>query len=495
MLRPGFGSIGGPLLQSILYGIIFLFCVVVCLTIRSRMLRQAVLLAASYALYISWGPWFAAVLLTSTMMNFLLGLWLHHRASALWLSVGIVLNVAILCTFKYLPEIAVQLPFASLQRFSHLALPVGLSFWTFQAISYLLDLYRGEELNPSFVEFALYMSFFPVTIAGPICRMPEMLPQFRSIETTSWNDISRGLCRIATGAFMMLLARLLGQGVWSGDGINSGFDHLTRWSGPDVWCLSFGYGMQLFFDFAGYSHIAIGAAQMLGVTIPENFARPFGSTTPSIFWTRWHMSLSSWIRDYIFLPSAVIRRALWWRYLMLVMSMVVFGMWHKATVLFIIWGSYHGVLLVLHRQIQRLRQQLGWVPPERIWAAFSWITSTSLLALGWLFFRASSLQQVREMIAAVFSASSYLSQNLSRELYGIVIVLGLGYAAVLATIDILDRYEMKEELADPLSRFLARLARNRWYWVLPLYVLALLIVFMITVAQGGSASQLMYRQF
>ena len=116
-----------------------------------------------------------------------------------------------------------------------------------------------------------------------------------------------GLCRIATGLLMMQIAQLLGKGILSGQGINAGFDQATNWSGPDVWCLALGYGLQVFFDFAGYSHIAIGAARMLGFTVPENFARPFASTTPSIFWTRWHMSLSFWIRDYVFLPLAMLR--------------------------------------------------------------------------------------------------------------------------------------------------------------------------------------------
>src|SRR5208337_1665002 len=121
---------------------------------------------------------------TSTVMNYLVGEWLRRKRSGLTLSVGILLNLALLSTFKYLPEAAVHLPFSSLQRFAHFALPLGISFWTFQAMSYLFDVYRGEELAPSFVEFALYMGFFPVVISGPICRMPEMLPQFRSEEIT-----------------------------------------------------------------------------------------------------------------------------------------------------------------------------------------------------------------------------------------------------------------------------------------------------------------------
>ena len=255
------------MIREILYSLVFLVSVVVCVNVRSRRVRQSILLFGSYVLYLSWGVWFTGVLLTSTGMNFLLGRSLRQKPTWLTLTIGILLNLAFLGSFKYLPEVAVNLPIASLQTFAQLALPLGISFWTFQAMSYLFDLYRGEELDPSFVEFALYMAFFPVAISGPICRMPDMLPQFRSEKITSRSDIGRGFARIATGVLMMQLARLLGQGILSGDGINSGFDHATRWSGADVWCLGFGYGLQLFFDFAGYSHIAIGAAKALGFDV------------------------------------------------------------------------------------------------------------------------------------------------------------------------------------------------------------------------------------
>jgi len=139
--------------------------------------------------------------------------------------------------------------------------------------------------------------------------------------------------------------------------------------------------MQLFLDFAGYSHIAIGAARALGFTVPENFARPFQSTNPSIFWTRWHMSLSFWIRDYVFLPLAVVRREMWWRNFALVVSMILFGLWHKATVLFVLWGCYHGVLLVLHRQIQQLQRKFDWTPPSALWTPISWLVTIALVSL------------------------------------------------------------------------------------------------------------------
>lgn len=488
------------MVQVISYGLGFLLCVLLFAKVRARATRQAVLLIGCCALYLTWGVWFAAVLLASTVMNFLLGKLLRRKPSALVLSIGILLNLALLGCFKYLPEVAVSLPLASLQKFSHLALPLGISFWTFQAMSYLFDLYREEELDPSFVEFALYMTFFPVVVSGPICRMPDMLPQFRAGETTPAHAIARGLSRIATGVLMMELARLLGQGILSGDGIDSGFDRLTQWSGSDVWCLAFGYGFQLFLDFAGYSHIAIGAAQALGFTVPENFARPFQSTTPSIFWTRWHMSLSFWIRDYVFLPLAVVRREVWWRNLALVVSMILFGLWHKASLLFILWGLYHGVLLVLHRQVQVLQrkfeQKFDWTPSATLWTPISWVVTISLISLGWIFFRAHSLMEVRRMLSAVLLPSSYSAHFLTGSLYGLVGSVAVGYTTVLM-VEALDRYSSGTEASGSGSGsgFIAVAARNRWFWILPLYVLLLLLVVFVTHTRGANAAQFMYRRF
>jgi alginate O-acetyltransferase complex protein AlgI len=485
------------LFREILYSLVFLLLVAVFAKVRRRSVRQPILLIASYLLYFSWGVWFAGVLLTSTLMNFLFGKWLRRRPTRLVLTAGILLNLALLASFKYFPEVAVNLPLSSLQRFPHLALPLGISFWTFQAMSYLFDLYRGEEIDPSIFEFALYMVFFPVTISGPICRMPDMLPQFRSGAITPWKDIRRGFARIATGVLMMQLARLLGQGILSGDGINRGFDRVTLWTGTDVWCLAFGYALQLFFDFAGYSHMAIGAAQALGFTVPENFARPFQSTTPSIFWTRWHMSLSFWIRDYVFLGLATLRREMWWRNLALVLSMVLFGLWHKASVLFLLWGGYHGVLLVLHRQIQQIQRKFDWSPPTALWTPLSWLATTALISLGWILFRANSLPQAAQMLSAVFSPASYLSHFLSGSLYLLVLALAAGYATVLLINGALDRSSIEPAAApaDLPSPALAAIARYRWHWIPPLYGLALIVALIVTHGQDAGAAQFMYRRF
>ena len=492
------------LTQIIGYTAALLLCLAVFATIRSSRLRQITLLIASYALYLSWAPWFAAVLLASTAVNFVTGKRLRTNPSGLVLSGGIVFNLSLLCAFKYLPEASVHLPFSSVQRFAHLALPLGISFWTFQAMSYLFDLYQGEEMNPTFFEFALYMVFFPVTISGPVCRMFEMLPQFRSEDAPRATNIFRGFQRIAIGVLMMQVAKLLGQGILAGDSINSGFDRVNHWTGADVWCLAFGYGLQLFFDFAGYSHIAIGAAQALGFTVPENFARPFASTSASVFWTRWHMSLSFWIRDYVFFPLMQMRRQIWWRNLCLLISMILFGLWHKASLLFLIWGCYHGVLLVLHRQIEGLQRKYDWTPPRIPWTAVSWIATMALVNLGWIFFRTQSPAQARQMLTAIFSPASYSEHFLSGSLYLLVVAVSVGYAAVLLISDALERghsFVVDEQSSggiaqshspSGLSQFIVQW---RWFWITPLYALALLFLLILTLSHGTSTAQLMYGNF
>ena len=484
------------LYRLLLYVVALLVGLLVLTKARSRVIRQAVLLIASYALYVTWGVWFLAVLLASTVINFLVARWLKRRSTPLVLWSGLAFNLLLLSTFKYIPGIAVSIPIASLQKFSHLALPLGISFWTFQAMSYLFDLYRDEELDPSFVEFALYMAFFPVVISGPICRLPDMLSQFRSEQPPSRDDINRGLCRIATGVLMMQIAQLLGKGILSGQGINAGFDQATGWSGPDVWCLAFGYGLQVFFDFAGYSHIAIGAARMMGFVVPENFARPFSSTTPSIFWTRWHMSLSFWIRDYVFLPLAVLSRQDWWRKFCLLIAMVLFGIWHKATFLFVLFGCYHGVLLILHRQAQQVQRRFDWQPSAKAWTAFSWLLTMALISLGWIFFRAGSLAQSGEMFSALLSPASYSRHVIHLSLYLLVLGLSVSYAVVLSVIDVLDGYSERLQATRNTSRsdLIATAVRDRWSWIAPLWATACVLVTTL-MPQARAANVFMYRFF
>ena len=339
----------------------------VALPLRSARVRQVLLLLSSYLFYAVWGLDFLAILIGSSLVNYAYGSFLRRSPTAARLWVGVLINLSILSIFKYLPLLAgIASPTSDFAHSLHrIVMPIGVSFWTFQALSYLFDLYREEEIKPSLMEFLLYMAFWPTVLSGPVCRLPQMLPQFRQASSVKWEDVKVGARRILIGLTMKaVLAQLLEAGLQPGEGVAAGFDQVkTGWGGFDVWILAIGFAFQLYFDFGGYSNIVIGTARLFGIRLQENFDRPYLSTSPSVFWTRWHMSLSFWIRDYLFLPLAMLRRQRWWRHLALVISMVLFGIWHKGSVLFVLWGSYHGLLLVVQRQFQELRRRFRFILP------------------------------------------------------------------------------------------------------------------------------------
>jgi D-alanyl-lipoteichoic acid acyltransferase DltB (MBOAT superfamily) len=349
-----------------------------------------------------------------------------HR---LW--AGISFNILLLVFFKYIPSLpeifSTNLLFINVLH--TFFMPIGISFWTFQALSYLFDLYQEKDVAPSLLEFCLYLAFWPTVLSGPVCRLSEMLYQFRQAFIPNWEDVAKGTERIIIGLFMkIVLAQLLANGISPGEGIIAGFDQINRdWGGMDVWLLALGFGFQLFFDFAGYSHIVIGAARLFGFKLQENFDKPYFSATPSIFWTRWHMSLSFWIRDYVFLPFATMRRGLGWLNCSLILSMTLFGLWHGATLPFILWGFYQGCLLALHRQFQKIRKQWrGNFSP--FWGTFlSWCLTFMLITLGWIFFRANNISQVMLMLAALFNPTSYGHMILRPNFYIITPLIILGY--------------------------------------------------------------------
>ncbi len=481
------------ILRIVLYALVLVAGVLLLARVRSHILRQSFLLIAGFALYLTWGPWFLAVLLTSILVNYTFGQWMRRNPALSVLWFGLAFNLGLLCAFKYLPPLAAN--FSQGQALSRIALPLGISFWTFQAMSYLLDIYRGEELDPTLTEFALYMSLFVVAISGPICRMPDMLPQFRSEMTSSPADRGRGLCRIATGLLMMEVAQLLGKGIVSGQGINAGFDQMSNWSGLDVWCLAIGYGLQVFFNFAGYSHIAIGAAKMLGLVVPENFSRPFTSLSPSVFWTRWHMSLSFWIRDYVFLPLTMMWRATWWRKFCLLLSMVIFGVWHKGTLLFVLFGCFHGLLLVSHREIQQMQRRFNLEFEGSPWTVLSWLATFASISLGWIFFRSNSLAEAGSMFAALLSPSSYLRHTLHSSLFGLVLTIGIIYGLTLVVIDQLEHYALRSGDQDERAQVsVAVIAmRERWVWLAPIWGATSILVLTLLPEQSRAANIFMYR--
>ncbi len=217
------------------------------------------------------------------------------------------------------------------------------------------------------------------------------------------------------------------QGLVTGAGVAAGFDQNHLLGGLDAWFLAIGFGFQLFFDFAGYSHIVIGAAQIVGFQLDENFDSPFIAVTPSEFWTRWHMSLSSWIRDYVYVPIATMRREVWWRYFALLLSMTLFGLWHGAKTTFVLWGTYQGLLLVLHRLIQQFRRNRSIEMPVALDTALSWAVSFMAVSMGWIFFRANDLKQALAMLGSIASPQTYLHPVLAPSYYLMISVVLLMY--------------------------------------------------------------------
>jgi len=503
----------------ILTGILALSCA--ARFIRLVILRQLLLLSISYWAYAHWaGVPFLLLLIASSLVNYFWGSVLRRRPTTALLWVGIGLNVFLLGFFKYVPAMIAEWPEAASAGFLRdIILPLGISFWTFQGISYLFDLYREEELDPSLLEFCLYMAFWPTVASGPVARLPKMLPQFRQTSTAVGDDFSVGAVRIVQGIFMkFVLAHLLNVGLSPGGGVSAGFDEVApARSGLDVWALAIGYGFQIFFDFAGYTNIVVGAARLIGIQLPENFNRPYLSTTPSIFWTRWHMSLSFWIRDYVFMPLVTLRRNVWWPYAGLIISMVIFGFWHGAKLTFAAWGLYHGILLVGHRVGQRLKRRIPIDLPHPLGVFMSWAGTFLLVSLGYIFFRANDLGQVSRMLRAVISPRSYAFTHatLPQDYYLLLSLMAGGYFAYVGLVDLLglwttryrENLRRSEQPMFPqgLSRFPSLngailwidglLAARKWWLLTPVLVLLLMVTSLSFLNQNSNIAPFIYTLF
>ncbi len=473
----------------------------VAMRLRSVSARQWLYLLASWLFYFSWGSWLIGILLFSSLMNYALGEWLKKRTSPARLWTGILFNLVLLGTFKYLPLLANVAPSSStLAALKRIVFPIGISFWTFQALSYLFEIYREEELDPTLREFFLFMAFWPTVLQGPICRMSSMLPQFRQDWSVKEDDLKTGVRRIAIGSLMLIFAGVLSGGLYGGAGVDAAFSNTAKGlNGPDVWCLIIAYGFQLYFSFCGFTHIVIGAARLFGIQLHENFNRPYFSTTISEFWTRWHMSLSFWIRDYLFLPLATVRREVWWRNLSLVIAMFVFGVWHigagqEGVFPKMMWGIYHGLLLVLHRQWQEFRKRMDFEWRGILPTAISWALTFSAVCVGYVFFRADSVSQVFAMLKALASPSTYGHPTLDRSLYFMTFLASVGYFAVMGAAKLLDRVgdsarrwarNAPSLLQTRLAMFTASLADERWVWVAP--AVLVLALYLSVIFQPGQA--------
>ena len=368
--------------------------------------RWIVLLGASYLFYMAWKPAYLVLIGVSTLVDYVAGRRMEASkapaARRFWLSASLVANLGLLFSFKYL-DFALQSLQAALQTVGlavtaphfDLLLPVGISFYTFQTLSYTIDVYRGHRPAERHLGyFALFVSFFPQLVAGPIERSSRLLPQLRSAYALRADNITAGLRLIAWGFFKKLAIAdrlaLLVDPIYSSPGSHGGLA-LTL--------ATVAFAFQIFCDFSAYSDIAVGSARMLGIRLMKNFDQPYLATSFSDFWKRWHISLSQWFRDYVYIPLGGSRGNHTSRNLMIVF--MVSGLWHGANWTFVIWGALHGLYLIAERKLSPLfarAPSLGFVGQvAKVGLVFA------LVCFAWIFFRASSVTQAWTIIAGLTS--------------------------------------------------------------------------------------------
>ena len=384
----------------------FLFLTVVLVLFYSspRVLRRYILLAASYFFYGTWNYKFIALLLTLTAIDYTAGLWLERippgprRKAVLILSLAA--NLGFLGFFKYFNFVASNLALAmgkpAHSFFWDIVLPLGISFHTFQSMSYVIDVYRGQQKPVrNVVDYALFICFFPQLVAGPIVRARNFFPDLWHWRAPSSIDVSRGVFLVALGltkkmAFADQFAKVA-NAYFSNVAANPGV--LTAWSGVVA------FGIQIYFDFSGYTDMAIGMALLLGFHFPVNFRRPYLASSITDFWRRWHISLSTWLRDYLYIPLGGSRHGRWKTYRNLMLTMLLGGLWHGASWNFVIWGGYHGALLSLERAFRGNRGVGGewnWLYPPKAVLTFA------LVMISWVFFRAADLPQSLQVLRQMF---------------------------------------------------------------------------------------------
>ena len=373
-------------------------------------LRRWYVLALSLAYYATWNPAFLLVPLALCAGVFAVATALTRRPrrARAWFWTGIGYVLAFFLFFRYRDFLlanynAVLAAFhtAPLRSSLQMAVPLGISFYSFEAISYLIDARQGRVKNGRFGDLYLFVMFWPHLMAGPIVRFRELAPQLSFAKRFELPMLLEGLDRLVLGLVQKnLLANPLGS--WVDEGF---LPHAIRTNSTiDNWALAVAFGLQIYFDFAAYSNMAIGVARLIGVTLPENFRYPYHAQNPSDFWNRWHMTLSRWIRDYLFFPvNARFKGAPGPLYLSLLGIMALVGLWHGAGWGFVLWGTLHGAYLVLYRIWERLREtRFPGLAGSRM-VAWAWRGATlAAVTAAWIPFRAATGAQAAQMLVSMF---------------------------------------------------------------------------------------------
>ena len=368
---------------------------------------------ASLVFYGWWNPIYTVLIVASMLVNFFLGRHIamevrvgRSRSAHLWLVAGVTANLLLLGYYKYANFFVhnVNAVFGTHWNLGQIILPLGISFFTFTQIAYLVDARRGVACEYDLGDFLLFITFFPHLIAGPIIHHSEMMPQFREAKTYrfDWNNLAVGLAVFAVGLFKKSVFAdqlSVSAGKIFDPSVLGGSMHAR-----DAWAGALAYTFQIYFDFSGYSDMAIGLARMFGIVLPLNFNSPYKAANLTEFWHRWHMTLSRFLRDYLYIPLGGNRHGEPRRYVNLVLTMFIGGFWHGAAWTFVLWGIFHGVCLAVNHlwhAFWKMRARPALLP--------SWLTAWParaftfvLIVIGWVLFRAPDMHGARHVLEAMF---------------------------------------------------------------------------------------------
>ncbi len=347
-----------------------------------------------------------------------------------WVALSIAVNIGMLGYFKYtnfLIDLSNQLFGAGFLQFQNIFLPVGISFFVFQSLSYTIDIYR-RQLRPldRWTDYLFYLSFFPQLVAGPIVRAKDFIPQIRKPLRVSREMFGTGVFLILTGLFKKAVV----SDYISLNFVDRIFDEPLLYSGFECLAGIYGYALQIYCDFSGYSDMAIGIALLLGFRFPKNFDSPYKAATITEFWRRWHISLSTWLRDYLYIPLGGNRKGRVRTYVNLFITMLLGGLWHGAAVRFILWGALHGAALALHKLWMKFVPRAKATGAEMSWGwRIAGIFFTfNLVCFGWLMFRAESMQTVSLMLHQIFyNFNLAVAPQVLTGYLGVFLLMGAGY--------------------------------------------------------------------
>ena len=384
--------------------------------------QNLLLLLASYFFYACWDYRFLFLLIFSTFLDYFTGIKIHNSASKksrlVWLYISIIINLGFLCFFKYYNFFAESF----VTSFSHLGieidlwtmkiiLPVGISFYTFHGLSYVIDIYyKRIEPERNVVDYSVFVSFFPLLVAGPIERATHLLPQIKKQRIFKYADATDGLKQILWGLFKKVVIADS-----CADFANSIFNHSADYHGSTLVLGALFFTFQIYCDFSGYSDIALGTAQLFGIKLLRNFSFPYFSRDIAEFWRRWHISLSSWFRDYVYIPLGGSKGGTWMKIRNTFIIFILSGFWHGANWTFIFWGFLNAVYFLPLLLTKRNRTNLETVAQGKslptLRELIGMLTTFSLTVFAWIFFRANSLTHAFNYIRTIFSRSLFTFPN------------------------------------------------------------------------------------